>query len=159
MVYWSILTFNCFLLWLGWRLLFKASNTTKFIQVWRYCTAINLQWDGSAWGLFGHFESLFHENEFEFDVIDTAFAYYIKVFSNLRLRDLCQKYNSKLDKTTTVGLRQSLATHKPLAGSVKKRTRKKLQSTTANNEHDSNSNEDIHNALRYCIEWCIWRKW
>ena len=95
--------------------------------------------------LFGHFESLFRENEFEFDVVDTAFRYYIKVFSNLRLRDLCRKYNSQLDKTTTVGLRQSLATLKPTAGSVKKRSRKKLKSTTANDEHDSD--EGIHNAL------------
>jgi hypothetical protein len=33
----------------------------------------------------------------------------IKVYSNLRLKDLCRKYNSRLAKTNTVGIRQSLA--------------------------------------------------
>ena len=60
-----------------------------------------------------HFSSLFDDGVcFGEDTIHQTFEFYIKVFSNLRLKDLCGKYNSPLSKTNTVGIRQSLAANR-----------------------------------------------
>lgn len=73
-----------------------------------------------------HFASLFRDNRFNQDTIRTAFGYYVKVFANLRIKDLCRKYNSLLRKTTTAALRPSLATKsatKRKSKQIKKRER------------------------------------
>ena len=47
--------------------------------------------------------------EGEFSLAPEAFAYFIKVFCNLRGKDVALKYNSNLNASNTVGLRQTLA--------------------------------------------------
>jgi hypothetical protein len=80
--------------------------------------------------------------------IRDAFAFYVKVYSNLRLKDLCRKYNSRLHKTTTVGLRQSLACKR---GSEKKRGKGKATAKKRKRRKQPEpvieSEEDLHSAL------------
>ena len=78
------------------------------------------------------FTSLYDQSGFDDATIQEAFCFYVKVYSNLRIKDnLCRKYNSRLHKTTTVGLRQSLASKRG-TGRKKKNTIKK-RPRTANN--------------------------
>ena len=94
-----------------------------------------------------HYASLYDTTDgFDNQTIKDAFSFYVKVYSNLRLKDLCRKYNSLLHKTTTVGLRQSLATRggktkRKCNAKPKKRARKKQQ------EEPPETEEEIHNAL------------
>ena len=57
-----------------------------------------------------HFASLFFEDAFDDTTMKKAFQYYVKVFANLRIKDLCRKFNSQLHKTTTANFRSSIAT-------------------------------------------------
>ncbi len=89
------------------------------------------------------FDSLFHDSEFCDATIDEAFRFYVKVFSNLRVKDLCRKYNAQLSKTTTVGLRQTLATKK--SNKKSKQIAKRKRSTTS--AVVTITPEDVHNQL------------
>jgi hypothetical protein len=60
--------------------------------------------------LLDHFKGLFKEDRFKDETIAVAFKYYVKVFANLRLKDLCRTYNSELHKINTANLRAGLAT-------------------------------------------------
>jgi flagellar biosynthesis GTPase FlhF len=56
------------------------------------------------------FTDLFTPNDkFSSDTISSTLQYYLKVFGNVRAKDLCYRYNSNLHKSATVGLRPSLA--------------------------------------------------
>eukprot|EP00956_Cyclotella_meneghiniana_P036886 scaffold131835_cov89-Cyclotella_meneghiniana.AAC.1 len=57
----------------------------------------------------------------------------------MRLKDLVRNYNSRLSKTTTVGLRQRLATKGPNK-SVKKRPREE-------EKDEEPTDEQVHNEL------------
>ena len=71
-----------------------------------------------------HFASLLDENAtFCEATIQEAFEFYIQVYSNLRLKDFCWKYNSCLSKTNTLGIRQSLVANRKSNNDNKKRKR------------------------------------
>ncbi|KAL7529591.1 hypothetical protein ACHAXR_003043, partial [Thalassiosira sp. AJA248-18] len=55
------------------------------------------------------FFELFDSNKFSEDTILTAMRYYMKVFGNVRAKDVCYRYNSNIKKGPTVGLRPTLA--------------------------------------------------
>ena len=44
--------------------------------------------------LVDHFKSLYDYTGFDDNAINIAFCFYVKVYSNLRLKDLCRKFNS-----------------------------------------------------------------
>ena len=74
-----------------------------------------------------HFASLFNDNiTFEEATTQAALEFYVKVYSNLRLKDFCRKYNSQLSKTNTVGIRQSLAVNSKRNNNIKTRKRSPL---------------------------------
>jgi hypothetical protein len=90
--------------------------------------------------LLDHFTSLYDGTGFAMKTINVAFCFYVKVYSNLRIKDLCRKFNSRLHKTTTVGLRQSLASKRGKGRKAKKRKRNKTPEEpepTENELHDS----------------------
>jgi hypothetical protein len=93
--------------------------------------------------LVDHFSSLYEDTGFDDKQISIAFCFYVKVYSNLRLKDLCRKFNSRLHKTTTVGLRQSLASKrgKGKGRKAKKRTRSKQPKEPEPTE------EELHDSL------------
>ena len=76
------------------------------------------------------FTATFPDGQYSDTSITAAFHYYLRVYSNLRLKDLCYKYNGMLKKTTVVGLGQSLA------GIMKGKQRSKKK-----------SNDDLDNPL------------
>lgn len=43
-----------------------------------------------------HFESLFCAGAYDVETVNTSFRYYVKVFGNLRAKDLARKYNARL---------------------------------------------------------------
>ena len=94
-----------------------------------------------------HFATLYDDSSmFDRETIDDAFAFYVKVYSNLRLKDLCRKYNSQLHKTNTVGLRQQLAHGGTLRTKSKKgRKRKKPEQLVE-------SEAEIHSAMEEIAE-------
>lgn len=69
---------------------------------------------------------MFDDDEFGDLTICQGLEYYVKVFANLRIQDLCRKYNSQLHKTTTGTFRSSIAT-KPGKKSKMKRWKKSEQ--------------------------------
>ena len=71
----------------------------------------------------GLFSNLFVPDEFLEEKILVTLQYYLKVFGNVRAKDLCYRYNSNLNKSATVELRQTLA-----AGTIKN-SRPKLRKT------------------------------
>lgn len=95
----------------------------------------------------GHFKGLFKDEQFDEDTLTASFKYYVKVFANLRLKDLCRKYNSELHKTTTANFRSGLAT--------KGNTAKKGKSNRKNNALDKDvepSAEELHNEMIAIVE-------
>jgi hypothetical protein len=86
---------------------------------------------------------LYEDTGFDDKQISIAFCFYVKVYSNLRLKDLCRKFNSRLHKTTTVGLRQLLASKrgKGKGRKAKKRTRSKQP------EEPEPTEEELHDSL------------
>eukprot|EP00956_Cyclotella_meneghiniana_P015438 scaffold23672_cov83-Cyclotella_meneghiniana.AAC.2 len=89
--------------------------------------------------LIEHFESLFNPRAYDVETRNTAFRFYLKVFGNMRLKDLVRNYNSRLSKTTTVGLRQRLATKGPKKN-VNKRPREE-------EKDEEPTDEQVHNEL------------
>jgi hypothetical protein len=82
-----------------------------------------------------HFTSLLDDTvTYHDDTIQEGLEFFVTVFSNLRLKDLCRKYNSRLSKTNTVGIRQSLAANRK----VKKRDIKRRKK-----EHEPEAEEEI----------------
>ena len=82
------------------------------------------------------FSNLFDGTSFTDDTIEATMKYYLKVFGNVRAKDLCYRMNSNITKAgATVGTRQTLAALKGGAGGTKKeeqgstRKRKKKQPT------------------------------
>ena len=59
--------------------------------------------------IFDLFSDLFSTHQFSRTIIYAALGYYMKVFGNVRAKDLCYRYNSNIHKGNTVGLRQQLA--------------------------------------------------
>ncbi|KAL9181507.1 hypothetical protein ACHAXT_010312 [Thalassiosira profunda] len=55
------------------------------------------------------FADLYEPEAFSAETIAIAMSYYVKVFGNVRAKDLCYRYNSNIQKGATVGLRQRLA--------------------------------------------------
>ena len=99
--------------------------------------------------LVSHFKSLVHEEQYDDKTIMLAFKYYIKVFGNLRVKDLARKLNAKLHKSTTAALRPSLATK---GESKTKRNKAKSKSkvtkpTRVEEEEVELSEEEMHMAL------------
>ena len=95
-----------------------------------------------------HFMSLLGgTTSFDQDTVQEALEFYIKVFSNLRLKDLCRKYNSRLSKTNTVGIRQSLAVNrKSKKIEVKKRKREEVP------DDEELTEEELHLAMESIAE-------
>ena len=58
--------------------------------------------------MMGNFKQLFSSDSFDEETIAAAVAYYMKTFANMRLKDLCYRYNSGLHEGPEVGIRQSL---------------------------------------------------
>lgn len=55
------------------------------------------------------FSDLFEPGRFSAETIAITMEYYVKVYGNVRAKDLCYRYNSNIMKGATVGLRQKLA--------------------------------------------------
>ena len=73
------------------------------------------------------FEDLF-PGKFSAATRETAFAYYLQVFVNIRAKDLCYRYNSNIYKATKQqGVRQTLCAI--TAGSKKKKKTKSKKET------------------------------
>lgn len=70
--------------------------------------------------VFASFSSLLDGHEYSDDTISKALEYFLKVFCNLRGKDVALKYNSNLNGSNTVGLRQTLAGGINLGKSKKK---------------------------------------
>lgn len=80
------------------------------------------------------FADLFEGTSFTEDTIKATMKYYVKVFGNVRAKDLCYRMNSNITKAgATVGTRQTLAAIKGGAGGAKKK-RKKIQPTAEEEE-------------------------
>ena len=97
------------------------------------------------------FAELFHGTSFTEDTIETTMKYYLKVFGNVRAKDLCYRMNSNITKAgATVGVRQTLAAMKGGTGGTKTKTkqqgrkkkRKKNQPTTEENKKKKKEEED-----------------
>lgn len=101
--------------------------------------------------LLGHFGSLLREDRYDESTIQLAFKYYIKVFGNLRVKDLSRKFNvnAQLHKSTTAGLRPSLATKgtkKSKRSKAKSKSKVKKKPKAKAKEADI-SEEELHNEL------------
>jgi hypothetical protein len=97
--------------------------------------------------LVDHFSSLLRENhQYEKAAILAAFRYYVKVFGNLRVKDLCRKFNAQLHKSTTAALRPSLATNGSKRKKSKRKSKIKRRPKEAEEVEDE-SDETIHNDL------------
>ena len=55
------------------------------------------------------FSALFTSDKFDDETIIKTLQYCLKVFGNVRARDLCYHFNSNLNNSATAGLQQSLA--------------------------------------------------
>lgn len=89
-----------------------------------------------------HFASLFEEDQFDGLTIRRGLEYYVKVFANLRIQELCRKYNSQLHKTTTGTFRSSIATKFGKKSKLERRKR------TAQEELEEELTEDqLHDHL------------
>ena len=95
------------------------------------------------------FAELFDGTSFTEDTIETTMKYYVKVFGNVRAKDLCYRMNSNITKAgATVGVRQTLAAMKGGTGGTKtkqqgrKKKRKKKQSTTEENKKKKKEEEE-----------------
>lgn len=98
------------------------------------------------------FTKLFQPDDFDDDTIYEALRYYVKVFGNVRAKDLCYRYNSNIQKGATVGLRQQLAnaaaTNKK--GAKKQSAKKQKRSEQQEEEEKEESEEepeDQHEAM------------
>ena len=68
------------------------------------------------------FEDLFPKGKFSANKRDSALAYYLQVFVNVRAKDLCYRYNSNIYKQTKQqGVRQTLCA---ITGGGKKKSKK-----------------------------------
>ena len=73
-----------------------------------------------------------------------AFSFYIKVFSNLRIKDLCRKLNGRLSKTNTVGIRATTAVQSNSKGKGKGKGKKKRERTkTVDDETEDEHHESL----------------
>lgn len=89
--------------------------------------------------LVSHFRSLLREDEYTEATIISAFRYYVKVFGNLRAKDLSRKLNAQLHKSTTAALRPSLATK----GEKKKSKRSKAKSKSTVEKRPADKSDDV----------------
>ena len=67
------------------------------------------------------FTNLYDADEFTPDPISESMKYYIKVFGNVRAKELCYRYNSNLTVGPEQGLRQNLCSN---TGKGKKKQKK-----------------------------------
>ncbi|KAL3784653.1 hypothetical protein ACHAWO_013451 [Cyclotella atomus] len=93
--------------------------------------------------LLDHFKGLFKEDRFKDETIAVAFKYYVKVFANLRLKDLCRTYNSELHKINTANLRAGLATK----GNTTTKTKKIKHKSRSKSSETVATEEEIHNDM------------
>ena len=87
------------------------------------------------------FAELFDGTSFTEETIEATMKYYVKVFGNVRAKDLCYRMNSNITKAgATVGVRQTLAAMKGGTGGTKtkqqgrKKKRRKKQPTAEENK-------------------------
>eukprot|EP00985_Skeletonema_marinoi_P002568 scaffold1057_cov203-Skeletonema_marinoi.AAC.16 len=95
------------------------------------------------------FKSLFNSDEFDDPTILETVKYYMKTFGNMRLKDLCYRYNSNLNHGAEVGIRQSLVGVAGGGGKRKKqkkskgaKKRRKKNSQHSDSDHDEDDGED-----------------
>ncbi|KAL9188663.1 hypothetical protein ACHAXT_007041 [Thalassiosira profunda] len=88
------------------------------------------------------FWDLFQPDEFDDETIYEALRYYVKVFGNVRAKDLCYRYNSNIQKGATVGLRQRLAGGKGGKGGKKKATTKRQK--TSDEKEESEDEPEVY---------------
>ena len=108
--------------------------------------------------LIGLFTDLFPQNKFSEGTIQITMQYYLKVFINVRARDLCYRFNSNITKGATVGLRQTLASGKRDPTKVEKpggkkpkqqSTKKKSSSKTSKGDAiDGMTKKELKAALK-----------
>jgi hypothetical protein len=96
-----------------------------------------------------HFTSLLDDTvTYHDDTIQEGLEFFVTVFSNLRLKDLCRKYNSRLSKTNTVGIRQSLAANRK----VGKRDIKRREKEREPEAEEEIPEEELHFELESIAE-------
>ena len=101
------------------------------------------------------FAELFDGTSFTEETIEATMKYYVKVFGNVRAKDLCYRMNSNITKAgATVGTRQTLAAMKGGAGGTKKKKqqgrkkkRKKNQPTTEENKKKKKEEEAVEEEV------------
>jgi hypothetical protein len=95
-----------------------------------------------------YFDSLFDDTTcFSDETIQEGMEFIIKVYLNLRLKDLCRKYNSRLSRTNTVGIRQSLAVNRK--GNTREGKEHKRETEL---EEEELTEEELHLALENIAE-------
>ena len=87
------------------------------------------------------FSNFFDEDEFPPETIQTALEYYVKVFSNLRAKDLCYRLNANIAKGPTVGLRQQICSAKKTGKRSSKKTKRRQKK--AAKEYESSDEENV----------------
>ena len=99
--------------------------------------------DALGWNekLIAQFTLLLDGAQFTDEAIIKALEYFIKVFSHLRAKEVALKYNSNLNGSNTVRLRQTLAGGLAMGTSNKKKaSRKKKKNTTTTSAAAAPSN-------------------
>ena len=67
--------------------------------------------------IFSRLANLFDGEKFSEDEISASVRYYVKVFLNVRCKDLCYRFNSNVSRGARVGLRQMLGAGGKVIGS------------------------------------------
>ncbi|EJK69929.1 hypothetical protein THAOC_08765 [Thalassiosira oceanica] len=92
------------------------------------------------------FEKLFVEGEFSKETVKSTLDYYMKVFGNVRAKDLCYRLNSNISKGPSVGLRQSVcgarATGRRKPKKEKKQEKKSEAKRKRRRKYESSDDED-----------------
>jgi len=99
------------------------------------------------------FEKLFAEGEFSKETVKSTLEYYMKVFGNVRAKDLCYRLNSNLSKGPSVGLRQSVcgarATGKRKSKKEKKQEKKEKSRAKRQRKRTYESSDDEGEPAEY----------
>jgi hypothetical protein len=93
------------------------------------------------------FASLFDDDTFDELTIRQGFQYYVKVFANLRIQDLCRKYNSQLHKTTTGTFRSTIATKPDSKKSSSKKSKLPRREKEEESGQDKLTDDQLHDTL------------
>jgi len=101
--------------------------------------------------LVSHFASLLREDVYTDTAIITAFKFYVKVFGNLRAKDLSRKLNAQLHKSTTAALRPSLATKGEKKKSKRSIAKSKSTVKKRSADHKSDNNDETEEQLNTAL--------